>query len=411
MPKQDTFRIAVRKFGPFETAMQKFWDQYCDFSGCKLKLELVIMELHELHEQTLTESGLANGNFDVAHINTDWIYEGFQANAFETLNTYIEKNPPADFPQGWSNSLLSLQEIKGNIVGLPFHDGPECFLYRKDLFESHQEQANFYKKYARDLMVPKTWEEFYEVAQFFNRPAENLYGSIFACFPDGHNTVFDFCLQLWTRGGTLIGENGNINIDSPAAIEGLDFYRKIVKDKTAVHPGSSNFDSVAAGHAFGQGEAAMMINWFGFAAMCDVDSNSKVKGKVYVSLLPSNSDQNSASLNVYWLYTIGKGSLHKAIAYDFLRFVTSAANDKLLTLEGGIGCRISTWNDAQINRLIPYYHKLETLHVVARMLPQKKNWAKIATIIDKLVLDAIHTSQSSSTLLAKAQQEIDLIDQ
>jgi hypothetical protein len=320
MPKQDTFRIAVRKFGPFETAMQKFWDQYCDFSGCKLKLELVIMELHELHEQTLTESGLANGNFDVAHINTDWIYEGFQANAFETLNTYIEKNPPADFPQGWSNSLLSLQEIKGNIVG-------------------------------------------------------------------------------------------NINIDSPAAIEGLDFYRKIVKDKTAVHPGSSNFDSVAAGHAFGQGEAAMMINWFGFAAMCDVDSNSKVKGKVYVSLLPSNSDQNSASLNVYWLYTIGKGSLHKAIAYDFLRFVTSAANDKLLTLEGGIGCRISTWNDAQINRLIPYYHKLETLHVVARMLPQKKNWAKIATIIDKLVLDAIHTSQSSSTLLAKAQQEIDLIDQ
>ncbi|RZL62441.1 MAG: extracellular solute-binding protein, partial [Pedobacter sp.] len=164
------------------------------------------------------------------------------------------------------------------------------------------------------------------------------------------------------------------------------------------------------GIAFMNGEAAMMINWFGFAAMCEVDANSKVKGKIYVDVLPSAADQISASLNVYWLYTIGKGSKHKEIAYDFIRFVTNQENDKLLTLEGGIGCRISSWNDAEINRTIPYYHKLETLHTVAKMLPQKKNWAQIATVIDEMVLAAVNTIEPTEKLVQAAQQKINELE-
>lgn len=406
----DIFRIAVRKFAPFETAMQLFWDKYCEFSGCKLSLELVVMDLHELHERTLSNGGLATGDFDVAHINTDWIYEGFANNAFEVLNDKIDQNPPVNYPEGWSKSLLALQNFDGQIVGLPFHDGPECLIYRKDLFEDKQEQENFQVKYGKELKVPQTWDDFKNIAEFFHRPAQNLYGSIFACYPDGHNTVFDFCLQLWTRGGTLLDGNGAININTTEAIEGLSYYREFVKDESLVHPNSADFESVAAGLAFMNGEAAMMINWFGFAAMCEVEPTSKVKGKIDIDLLPSNKDEKSASLNVYWLYTIAKGSKHKDTAYDFLRFVTNAANDKLLTQTGGIGCRISTWNDQEINQQIPFYHKLDALHEVANTLPQKANWAKIAAIIDEMVLNAINTTTDSAELVKLAQQKIDELE-
>ncbi|MDN3587653.1 extracellular solute-binding protein [Pedobacter aquatilis] len=406
----DTFRIAVRKFAPFESAMQKFWDKFCAFSDCKLKLEMVVMDLHELYESTITSRGLENGDFDIAHINTDWIYEGYLSNAFEVLNPYINNNKPVDFPKGWSKSLLGLQGFGWEVVGLPFHDGPECFIYRKDLFESEAEQASYLKQFGKALEVPKTWEDFHQVAQFFNRPADNLYGSIFACYPDGHNTVFDFCLQLWTRGGTLVDKDGNIQINTKAAIDGLDFYRNIVNDESAIHPKSAEFESVAAGIAFSQGEAAMMINWFGFAAMCEVDSNSKVKGKVAVDLLPAALGKESASLNVYWLYTIAKGSKNKNLAYDFLRFVTDVEQDKMLTLEGGIGCRISTWKDAEVNEIIPYYHKLEQLHEVANMLPQHKNWTSIAKIIDEMVLKAMNTDEQSVILIEEAQSQINKLN-
>ncbi len=410
MAEQDQlFSIAVRKFGPFETAMQLFWEKYCAFSGCTLKLEMVVMDLHELYEETLTHGGLANGKFDIAHINTDWIYEGYQTQAFEKLNDRIAENPPLDFPDGWSKSLLALQQFNGDIVGLPFHDGPECLIYRKDLLENEIEKANFLSLYNKPLTVPKTWEDFYQVSRFFNRPKEGLYGSIFACYPDGHNAVFDFCLQLWTRGGSLMDEKGKVQLSSSAALEALDFYRKIVNDESTVHPKSGEFDSVAAGIAFSQGEAAMMINWFGFAAICEVDPNSKVKGKIDVDILPSTI--NSASLNVYWLYTIANGSKNKQVAYDFLRFVLMPENDKLLTLEGGIGCRISTWKDEEINKIIPYYHKLEALHEVANMLPQKKNWAEMVKVIDQMVNDAVHSTEPSETLITKAQHEINLLEE
>jgi multiple sugar transport system substrate-binding protein len=159
--------------------------------------------------------------------------------------------------------------------------------------------------------------------------------------------------------------------------------------------------------AFARGEAAMMVNWFGFASMCEVIDESRVKGKVDITDIPSATGNEPASLNVYWLYTIGSGSLYKDVAYEFLRYATAPENDKLLTMEGGIGCRLSTWTDAEINQTIPYYHKLEHLHRSARSLPMLANWAQVAHIIDELVQLAINTDKPAEQLLANAQQKID----
>lgn len=404
------FRIALRKFGPFESAVQKIWDRYCLYSGCRLKAELVPFDLHELHDTTLVKKGLKNGNWDVAHINTDWLYEGYMDGAFEDLRPFIDQKPPSAFPQGWSQSLLASQQFEDEVVGLPFHDGPECLIYRKDLFEDPLEQERYFAQYGKALAIPETWNDFKQIARFFNRPDQNLFGSVFACYPDGHNTVFDFCLQLWSRAGTLVDSNGRINVDTPEAIEGLEFYRKMLKDTNAVHPGSVDFDSVQAGAAFARGEVAMMINWFGFASFCEVDPESRVKGKVEVALLPTAPGSRSASLNVYWLYTLGSGSIHKAIAYDFIRFAVNEENDKMLTMEGGIGCRISTWMDLEVNKIVPYYHKLEQLHECAQTLPQKSNWASIAALIDEMVLRALHSEQSVANIVSEAQGKINLID-
>lgn len=406
MSRRHTIRIAVRQFGPFETALQKLWDDYCAETGCTLKAEMVPMDLEQLYQSTITDEGLYNGHWDIAHINTDWLHEAWTSGSLENLKPYIRRNPPEGFPQGWSLSLLAMQEFEGAIAGLPFHDGPECFIYRKDLFEDSHEYQRFYELHGRPLKIPQTWEEFQTIARFFNRPEQNLYGTVFAGYPDGHNTVFDFVLQLWTRGGKLTDERGNVNIDTPEALNGLTFYRQMLRDTAAVHPGSMQFESVAMGMAFARGEAAMMVNWFGFASMCEVLPESQVKEKVDIAPIPSAPGSQSASLNVYWLYTIGSGSRHKQTAYDFIRFAVGRDNDKLLTLEGGIGCRISTWQDAGVNAIIPYYYKLEQLHQVAQSLPRKSNWAKIAHIIDEVVLDTLHTNEPIADILQKGQQKI-----
>ncbi|WP_281632984.1 extracellular solute-binding protein [Flavobacterium luteolum] len=402
----EKIRIAVRKFDPFESTLRKLWDAFSLQNNIKIEAEMVALELHDLYETTISEKGLKEGKWDIAHINTDWIFDAVNENAVLNLFPLIGENPPENYPFGWHKSLLHLQKLSNGIFGLPFHDGPECLIYRKDLFENETEKENFKKQFGYELSTPKTWQEFAEIATFFNRPEQNLYGAVFANYPDGHNMVFDFCLQLWTRGGSLLNNKNQIDIHNEAAIKALDFYRKMVNDKNAVHPKSREFGSVEAGLAFAEGQAAMAINWFGFASMAEVIEESKVKGKIDITSLPSDPGHKTASLNVYWLYTIGSGSKHQKLAYDFLRFATTPESDKLLTTEGGIGCRKSTWKDEEINTLIPFYHKLEMLHENALTLPQTPIWPKVAELIDGAVLKAIETDISSEILLEETQKKI-----
>lgn len=406
----DKFRIAVRKFDPFEATLAKIWDSFCKEYGCSLELDAVPMELHDLYEATIgKEKGLANGDWDVAHLNTDWITEAHHLNYLEDLSAYIKNNPPENYPSGWSNSLLDLQVFDNKTFGLPFHDGPECLIFRKDLFEDDKEKQAFLEQYGRELKPPTTWYEYIEVAHFFNRPEKNLWGSAFAMFPDGHNTVFDFCLQLWSHGGTLVDKKGGININTPEAIEALEFYKSTAQNKSISHPKSADFDSVALGLAFANGELAMMINWFGFASMAQVIPESKVKDAVDITTIPGSTKGKEKSLNVYWLYTLGKGSKNKQIAYDFIRYAVSIKNDKLLTTEGGIGCRKSTWKDDEINQLIPFYHKLEKLHTNANTLPKSIHWNAISKIIDQLVITFLNTDKNAAELVKKAQYKIENI--
>ena len=63
----------------------------------------------------------------------------------------------------------------GKLMGVPQYFNFPMLFYRRDLIEDPQEQAAFKEQYGRDLTVPTTYDELYEVAQFFHRPPD-LYG-------------------------------------------------------------------------------------------------------------------------------------------------------------------------------------------------------------------------------------------
>jgi multiple sugar transport system substrate-binding protein len=406
MIPRNTFRIAVRKFGPFESAIQKQWDSFNSAARTGLTLEAVPFDLQPLSETLFEREALLRGDWDVAFLDTDWLARAGASRSVLNLAPFVKADPPLDFPSGWSDSLLRLQTIEGETLGLPYHDGPECLIYRKDLFEDPQEQEAYQRRFGSPLRVPQTWTEFRQVAAFFQRPQENLFGTAFAAFPDGHNSVYDFLLQLWTRGGELTDAAGEFHLDTPESIEALEFYRDILQDASCVHPSCSQMDSVKCGLAFVNGEIAMMVNWFGFAAMAETVENSRVRGKVDIAAIPHAEGCASCSLNVYWVLAIAAGSPQREVAYRFLRHAMTPEMDKLLTLEGAVGCRKSTWRDVDVNRIVPFYNRLNDLHAHARELPRLVEWPEIASVIDRMILKVIGTRESAKTVAKESQQEL-----
>ena len=399
----EKFRILVRKFEPFESIVSDFWARYMEQTGADLELEEVALPLPELHNAILT------GNFDVAHVNTDWLTESWESGCLEDLTDYVASNPPEDYPEGWADALLKLQTFPNGLAGIPFHDGPECLIYRKDLFESQTEQAAYKRRYGADLKPPETWDEFIRVAEFFDRPEENLYGTLFALYPDGHNNIFDFALQVWSRGGDFTDNEGNIVLNSAVAIKAMEAYRELL-NHTFIHPKSKELESIGACWTFAKGEVAMMVNWFGFATMCETVEGSKTSGCVDICAVPHSKEyQHPVSLNVYYTWSISARSQHKKAAYDFIRHCVTRENDIELPMKGAIGCRKSTWFDPCVNAVIPYYSRMEQIHRYARTLPRIAKWNEVSHVIDQMVVELIGTKEAAKTVMDRAQVEIDRI--
>jgi multiple sugar transport system substrate-binding protein len=392
-----TLRIALRKFAPFETAIAKQFAAFIEATGTDATLDAVPLDLNPLHAAIIGQRGLADGSWDIAFMATDWLAEAQAAGLLEDLTSHLAGAPIPDFPEAWSPSLTGLQRFAGGIWGMPYHDGPECLIYRRDLLD------------AAGVPVPTSWDAFHAAARALHAPEQERYGTVLALYPDGHNGFYDFCIQVWSRGGEIFDAAGRPDFTGAAAHAALDFLRTLAGDDQAVAPGARQLDSVQSGMLFAEGKVALMANWFGFAAYAETASDSRVRGLVDVAPLPAGPGGRSVSLNVYWVLAIGSGSANKALAWQFLRHCARAEMDKLTTTEGAIGVRRSTWEDPQVNAHIPYYHRLGWLHEHAREMPLTPHLPAISHIVDDLLTAATTTDAPTADLLAQAQARVEAL--
>lgn len=399
-----TLRIALRNYADFENALS---EQARQFESLRpdIRVELVSVGIHELHSSAIAQGGLRDGQFDLALLVTDWLAEGLATGALEDLEPWQNHLPIPDWPTGWARSLVQPVTFGAKLSSLPWHDGPECLVYRADLFDHPDIRASYKAQFARELTPPSTWEQFEEIARFFTDPSAGLYGTVFAAFPDGHNTLYDFALQLWSRGGELLNPAGVPQLTSPQALTAVDFYRRVVRDQAMCHPGSLQFDSTQSGDAFLSGEVAMMANWFGFAAR-SYREGSPLAGKVAIAPIPAESGRSPVSLSVFWALAMGAGSRNKDLAWEFLCFVATPEQDLAMTRHGTVGVRLSTWRNAELRSRIPPYYEIEPISIGARQLPAGPQMAAFAAIIDRTVTRALTSNDATAAILESAQHQI-----
>lgn len=386
-----TLRFVGRPFEGFEKALQRQMDSFVEETGYDVEFERDHRPLPEIHAELVEGGGLADGEYDLFLCLSDWLPAVADAGLLEPLDEYVADTPPQDWPNGWAESMRTLASWDGTTYGIPYHDGPEIFHYREDLFESVEEQRRFRAEYGRPLHVPKTWEEFLEVASFFTRPEEGLWGAVVAAKPDGHNDVYDFLIQLWSRGGEVIDEDGNPAFDGPAGIEALQYYHDLIHEYEVVPPESLEMESVESGQFYADGNAAMMWNWSGFGALAEVET-SAIFGRTNYGIIPRSNapDGEHASLTVMYSLTIPASSEHKDLAYEFVRHAASAEMDKVTTIEGASGTRFSTWRDPEVLRMNTFYSIVTEINTSGvRMLPRIPQYTELNEILNEMVEAAV----------------------
>jgi ABC-type glycerol-3-phosphate transport system substrate-binding protein len=167
----------------------------------------------------------------------------------------LSKVLPAD--QLSQVNLLDKFKINDRIIGIPQYYNFPMLFYRKDLFENPTEQAAFKAKYGRDLAPPTSYDEMYQLAQFFNRPP-NLYG--FFIGGQDWSIFLDDTYFVYGLGGNY-GDltTKQLTLNTPEQKQALGWLGKF----TALNPPGWQTENFFDGDKLVQnGKVAMYQNWF-----------------------------------------------------------------------------------------------------------------------------------------------------
>jgi multiple sugar transport system substrate-binding protein len=212
-----------------------------------------------------------------------------------------------------------------NYYALPAMGDSVGWTYRKDWFNRPESKNEFKAKYKRDLAPPKTWDEFKQVAEFFqNRTIDGkkVYGAYIFTERGSEGITMGVTNVLYPFGFKYQDPkkpyvmNGIVN--SPDSVKGLEFYKSLYKCCTS--PGLTNAYMQEGLDAFKSGQVAMMMNWFAFFPGLYKDPNvggdkigffinpsEKTKGVQLggqgISVVASSPNRNEALQYIKWFAT------------------------------------------------------------------------------------------------------------
>lgn len=291
-----------------------------------IKSNVVELSNPDQYSKAVAEHIAGSGAFDVLDISPAWTPSLADGGVIAPLDDYIkEYMNPADL-EDYHPLYRALPTYKGKIWGF-FDDGDMFALYyRKDIFEDPKLMAAYEAKFDKKLEVPKTWEDYAQVAQFItDQMAPNVYGAGHFRKAGSPGNQFDFLQQFRANGGQLFDDNMKAQLASPAGIKTL---QNMIAANNASIPGNNELDAVSLWAAFLTGKVAMIYSWppsgrmaanySQSAAAINFIPQSQIAGKVGYAVVPGNPEHATG-----FSKALSSDSANPVAAYLFMQWVTS----------------------------------------------------------------------------------------
>lgn len=383
---QDRLVIAGRDAG-FAPALAKMVERY-QAKNPGVKIERLELPGGPLYERLAIGAREKTGATDVAMLDDIWAPEFMSRGWLTDLDTV--GGLPGEFVK--SAAAVSRHPVgTGKLFAAPFVGNIAMFAYRKDLLAKH------------GFDRPKTWSDVVKAAQTIQSKEEGVSGLVFRGLK-GNPIVTSFLPVLWAQGGQVVDDAGKAVLDSPEALKALN---QFLSFRVLAPKGVETYNATELRDAIHQGRAAIAVEmWSSWAGSLDDAKVSKVAGQVEVVASPGEVKGPAPMLGA-WLLAIPADSPNKARAADFIRFVTSPENQKLIALETGNPPTLAAlFNDKDLVAKYRWYPaQLEALNL-AQARPRITQWARVETILGDYLQLALIGQMPPQQALTEANAQI-----
>jgi multiple sugar transport system substrate-binding protein len=261
--------------------------------------------------------------------------------------------------------------VDDTLVALPAFADAQFLFYRKDLLE----------KYG--FKPPTTWDEAIRQAQTILQGERdpNLNGIGFmGNISEG--TVCTFLLPVWAAGGDVTDERGRLILTEDLAQRSLQFWLDLMDKHRVSPPNMAEKAQDTIRREMQQGRW-IFATLFAYAwAHFQNDEDSKVKGKIGVSVMPRFEGGRSASCLGGWQWTISNFSRNKAQAYKLLRYLSSPEVAKVLAIEASnLPAFPELYKDPDVLKVNPWFADALPVVLNARARPVHPRYPEIADVM------------------------------
>ena len=371
------------------------------------RVEVDVLGYVELREKMVLDYTTDTKQYDLATVDIVWTGEfaekGWTADLTPFINRdYIELNVPDILPVCWAQG-----EWAGKQVAFPMAGYVNSLIYRTDLFADADEKAAFEAEYGYELVAPRTLDELDDVATFFTRPDENLYGLV-ANGARGPAVAQDWMEYMRAYGGSIVDREGNVYVDNPKAIESLELFVKIFDEWAP--PGAPNYWWDDRETSYRTGMSVMQSSWSIARAGYENPDISLVVGKTGMAITPTASGDDPAFGFGGWGIGINAdiGAARQEIAWAFIKWIASQEIQKEWMMNDGAPIRLSTLLDSDLNEAMPWLPTMLTMfiHGDGDYRPRVPEYNQIQDILALRVNQAITHELTAEEALTEAAAEI-----
>jgi multiple sugar transport system substrate-binding protein len=303
--------------------------------------------------------------------------------------------------QLFANWWSELSSYDGKLYGYPYTGLTTFLCYRKDLLNDAANQRDFKTRYHRDLTPPTSWQEYTQLAEFFNHPDQHFYGT-YIQGKQGLALWYEWLNLVYSFGGNILDtqhgwEYGDIVVNSPQNVAATQQYLKAIPFSP---PDTLKFGWNEAQSSLQQGQVFMGLLWVDQAPFLEDQAVSKVAGKIAYGLIPSRvkpSDKGEPFSQLEGLtYLIPTESKHPEEAYRFIEWVMTVQVQDQQTLHGSSSVRKSTYDNPAVTAL-PYTSAFVASVPVAKGKPTIPESPEMTEAMEHRVSDIVSGKTSPQT--------------
>jgi multiple sugar transport system substrate-binding protein len=262
-PAVEEVKILWAQWDPADY-LQQIGNMYEQETG--IKVTVVQESWNSFLDRFSTEMAAKGDTWDMVVGDSQWLGQGSTDGWYLDMTDFLVGEGIADtVTQATLTYYGEYPGASGQYWAYPTEGDANGWAYRKDLFEDPDEMAAFEAEYGYPLDIPENYDQFFDIAHFFTRPDEGLYGVAIYGSNGYDSLTMGVQNTMFTYGGRWQNPETNEVMgytNSPEAIAGVQMYRDLWD--CCQPPGMATAFFPEVNDQMINGSAVMGMNYFAF---------------------------------------------------------------------------------------------------------------------------------------------------